>query len=211
MGLSRLRRLAYRLYRNPFVLLGIGPTVQFLVKHRYPWDAPKSWRREWASVWWTNACLVGVLSLMSVTVGLRSFILVQGPVTLVACSVGVLFFYVQHQFDPTYWHQHEDWDLFDAALDGSSHLVLPRPLQWLTGSIGLHHVHHLSSLIPNYKLQACLDGSPELRRANRVTMRDFPRLLSLSLWDERSRRLIRFADLAWATADLGESEDAISA
>ena len=206
MGLSRLRRVAYRLYRNPVVLLGIGPTIQFLVKHRYPWDAPRSWRQAWASVWWTNACIVGVVILMSATVGLRSFLLVQGPVTLIACSVGVLLFYVQHQFEPTYWNEHDDWDFFDASLYGSSHLVLPKPLQWVTGSIGLHHVHHLSSLIPNYKLQTCMDASPELQRANRVRIADFPRLLRLSLWDERSRQLIRFADLPWATADLAEAE-----
>ncbi len=195
MALSRYRRLGYRLYRNPLVFLGIGPLFQFVVKHRYPWDVPWSWKGAWASVWWTNLCLVVVVGVMAMTVGLKSFLLVQGPITLITCSLGVLLFYVQHQFEETYWRGHEQWDYFEASLLGSSHLVLPKPLQWVTASIGLHHVHHLNALIPNYRLQECLDTIPELQEATQIRMRDAWRLLHLSLWDEDSRRLIRFGEL----------------
>lgn len=199
-GRSRIGRLAYRLYRNPIVLLGIGPAFHFLVKHRFPWDVPRSWKQAWASVGWTNACLVAILAVMALTIGLRRFLLVQVPITLISCGIGVWLFYVQHQFEHTYWHRHEEWDFFEAALHGSSHLVLPRPLQWLTASIGLHHVHHLSSQIPNYRLQECLEATPELQRATRITIRDSWRLLRLVLWDEDSQRLIRFRDLRTLTS-----------
>jgi omega-6 fatty acid desaturase (delta-12 desaturase) len=102
---------------------------------------------------------------------------------------------VQHQFEDTYWHRHEDWNYFDAALHGSTHLVLPKPLQWITASIGLHHVHHLNPQIPNYRLQDCLDSSPDLQRATRITLLDGWRLLGLSLWDENAKRLIGFREL----------------
>jgi len=195
-----LSRLAYRLYRNPVVLLGIGPAFHFLIKHRYPWDVPRSWKQAWASVWWTNLCLLAIWVIMAFTIGLRSFLLVQAPVTLIVCGLGVWLFYVQHQFEDTYWYRHEDWDYFDAALHGSSHLVLPKWMQWLTASIGLHHVHHLNALIPNYRLQECLDSTPELQQATRITMADGWRLLRLALWDEDRRRLIGFNELRRSAA-----------
>ncbi len=196
LALPRLRRLGYRLYRNPVVLLGMGPTYQFLIKHRYPWDLPRSWKKEWGSVWWTNLCLAGIVVLMAQTIGLQRFLLIQTPVTILACTVGVWLFYVQHQFENTYWHRRHHWNFFDAVLQGSSHLVLPRPLQWITASIGLHHVHHLSSLIPNYKLQACLDANRALQAATRIRIADTWKLLRLTLWNEEARRLIGFGDLA---------------
>jgi len=196
-ALPRRKRLAYRLYRHPLVLLGLGPAFQFLVKHRFPWDIPRSstWKNAWASVWWTNLCVVAVLALMSLTVGFQRFLLVQGPITLIGGSFGVWLFYVQHQFEETYWHQHEEWDYFEASLLGSSHLVLPRPLHWITGHIGLHHVHHLNALIPNYRLAECLRSIPELQRATEIRLRDGWRLLRLTLWDEEQGRLIGFRDL----------------
>lgn len=194
-ALPRLRRWAYRIYRNPLVLLTIGPAFHFIVKHRYPWDVPREWRQAWASVWWTNVCLVGILALAWVTIGLGDFLRVQLPLTLLACSLGVYLFYVQHQFEETYWHRHEDWNYFEAAVLGSSHLVLPRPLQWITASIGIHHVHHLNSQIPNYRLEECLQASPELQCATRITLRDSWRLMCLALWDEDERRLIGFREL----------------
>jgi omega-6 fatty acid desaturase (delta-12 desaturase) len=197
-AMAPLRRLAYRTYRHPVVLLGIGPLFHFLVKHRYPWDIPRSWDQAWASVWWTNFCLVAIWVVMGFTIGLQKFLLVQAPITVLTCALGVWLFYVQHQFEETYWHRHDDWNYFDAALHGSSHLVLPKPLQWITANIGLHHVHHLNSQIPNYRLQECLDATPELQQATRITVRDGFRLLRLTLWDESARRLIGFRELRQA-------------
>jgi len=190
-----LSRFAYRLYRNPLVLLGVGPVFHFVVKHRFPWDVPRSWKQAWASVWWTNLCLAAIWVVMGFTIGLKAFLMVQTPITLITCALGVWLFYVQHQFEDTYWHRHDDWNYFDAALHGSTHLVLPKWMQWMTASIGLHHVHHLNPQIPNYRLQDCLDSSKELQQATRITMADGWRLLGLSLWDEDGRRLIGFRDL----------------
>jgi omega-6 fatty acid desaturase (delta-12 desaturase) len=195
LALPRMKRLGYWLYRNPLVMLGLGPLFQFVVKHRYPWDVPKSWKAAWASVWWTNLCLAVLLAFIVFAMGLKSFVLVQAPITLIASSFGVLLFYVQHQFEETYWDHHEEWDYFEASLLGSSHLVLPGPLQWITGSIGIHHVHHLNALIPNYRLQECFDTIPELQKATRIGLRDGWRLLRLSLWDEDAQRLVRFRDV----------------
>ena len=195
MKLPWYRRLGYRMYRNPIVLLGIGPAFLFLIKHRYPWDVPRSWSQAWASVWWTNLSLVAICTVAAFTIGLKAFLLVQVPITMISSGIGVWLFYVQHQFEETYWHRHEDWDYFEAAVHGSSHLVLPRPLEWITASIGLHHVHHLSSLIPNYRLRECLEANPELQKATRITVAEGWRLLRLALWDEERRRLIRFSDL----------------
>jgi len=195
LALPRLRRLAYRLYRNPMVLFGIGPAFLFLIKHRYPWDIPRDWKQAWASVWWTNAVLAGLAVLLGLTLGWGRFLAVQAPITLLAGSLGVVLFYVQHQYEDTYWHRHEDWDYFDAALQGSSYLVLPKPLQWMTANIGLHHVHHLSSRIPNYRLEECMNANPELQVATKVTLKDTFRLMRLTLWDEEEHRLVRFRDL----------------
>ena len=193
-AMSPWMRLGYRIYRNPFVIFGPGAAFHFLIKHRFPWDVPRAWKREWRSVWWTNAALAGIVALAWATIGLDRFLLVQVPVTLCACALGVWLFYVQHQFDEAYWHWHEDWNYFDAGLHGSSHLRLPKPLQWLTANIGLHHVHHLSARIPNYRLQRCHDENPELWVAPKMTIRDGLKTLNLALWDEGRRRLISFRE-----------------
>jgi acyl-lipid omega-6 desaturase (Delta-12 desaturase) len=192
---SPWKRLRYRIYRHPLVLFGLAPFYQFIVKHRYPWDIPRSWTQAWRSVWWTNAALVAVISVMWAAIGLERFLLVQLPVTFIASAVGIWMFYVQHQYEDTYWHWHEDWNYYDASLLGSSYLVLPRPLQWLTANIGVHHVHHMSARIPNYKLQQVHDENPEFHVVTKVRFRDTLRLINLALWDEERRRLIRFRDL----------------
>ena len=194
-ALSRMGRLGYWLYRHPLVLFLIGPAFHFLIKHRYPWDIPREWTQAWRSVWRTNAAIAAILALMALTIGIKRFLLVQLPLTLAACSLGVWLFYVQHQYEDTYWHRHERWDFFDTALKGSSYLALPRPLQWLTANIGIHHVHHLSSRIPNYRLQECMEANPELQAVTRITLRDGFRLARLSLWDEETDQLIGFREL----------------
>jgi len=187
-------RLRYRLYRHPFVLLGLGGFFVFALKHRYPWDIPRRWKREWASVWKTNAVLVAIVVLLGLTIGLKAALLVHLPVLMLTGTVGVWLFYVQHQFEDTYWNEHTEWSYFDAGLQGSSYLVLPKPLQWVTASIGIHHVHHLSARIPNYRLQQCLDENPQLQQVTRINIWDGIKTLSLALWDEESRRLISFRE-----------------
>ncbi len=189
-----LGRLRYRLYRNPLVLLSVGGFFVFALKHRYPWDIPKRWKREWASVWKTNAVLLAIVVLLGLTIGLKAALMVHLPVLLVTATVGVWLFYVQHQFEDTYWNEHTDWSYFEAGLQGSSYLELPKLLQWVTASIGIHHVHHLSAQIPNYRLQKCLDENPELQRVTRITLWEGIKTLRLSLWDEDSRRLISFRE-----------------
>jgi omega-6 fatty acid desaturase (delta-12 desaturase) len=203
---SRLKRFLYRLYRHPLVLLGVGPTYQFVIKHRFPADAPRSWRREWASVHWTNVALVAIVALMVLAVGLDRFLLVQLPITLLAGSVGVYLFYVQHQYEDTYWRYREAWNYFAAGLEGSSHLVMPRVFQWFTANIGLHHIHHVSSRIPNYHLQRCFDEVPEVRRVTTLTLWESVRTLGLTLWDEDARRLIGFRELRARRAMAGAVE-----
>lgn len=193
-AMSAFQRFAYRVHRNPFVLFGIGALLHFIIKHRYPWDIPHSWKGAWRSVWLTNLALAGVVAIMWSTIGLAAFLMVGLPVLAVSTTLGVGLFYVQHQYEDTYWHEHENWDYFDAGLHGSSHLVLPAPLQWMTASIGLHHVHHLSARIPNYKLQRCLDENPELQATSQITLWSSLKTLSLALWDEDQRKLVSFRD-----------------
>ncbi len=195
LAMPRFQRLGYRLQRNPFILFGIGALFHFFVKHRYPWDIPHSWKEAWRSVWLTNLVLVGVVAVMWNLIGWQAFVLVELPVMMVTTSLGVWLFYVQHQFEDTYWHDHEDWDYFDAGLHGSSHLLLPAWFQWITGSIGLHHVHHLSARIPNYKLQQCVDENPVLQTANKITPWTSVKTLSLALWDEDKHKLVGFREV----------------
>jgi omega-6 fatty acid desaturase (delta-12 desaturase) len=190
-----MKRAGYRIYRNPFILFTVGPAFHFLIKHRYPWDIPRDWNHAWRSVWFTNVAIAGVVAVMVWAVGWKAFLLVQLPATLVACSLGVWLFYVQHQFEHTYWHWHENWDYYEASLRGSSYLKLPAPLQWITANIGVHHVHHMSARIPNYKLQQVHDENPEFHVVTKVTFKDTWKLMNLTLWDEERRKLIRFKDL----------------
>lgn len=187
-------RLAYRVYRNPLILFGVGAVFHFVVFHRFPWNIPGEWKRAWRSVWMTNFALAVVITVMALTIGLGPFLLVHVPIVLFTCSAGVWLFYVQHQFEDTYWHRSQDWDFYDAALEGSSYLALPKPLQWLTAYIGIHHVHHLAVRIPNYKLKEVMEAVPELQNPTRVTMWQSFRLMGLALWDEAEERLVSFRE-----------------
>ncbi|HEX2253959.1 MAG TPA: fatty acid desaturase [Thermoanaerobaculia bacterium] len=195
-GRSRWGRLAYRLYRNLFVLLVIGPTYQFVIKHRLPLDAPRDWKREWASVLWTNLGIAAAVTVLATTVGLVPFLMVQAPIIVLGGALGVWLFYVQHQFEDTYWEHNPQWEFHRAAFEGSSFLDLPRVLHWFTGNIGYHHIHHLSSRIPNYELPRCMAENPELQHVTRFGLLESLRCSRLKLWDEESRRLIGFRELA---------------
>ena len=193
-GKTFLGRLRYRLYRHPFVLLGLGGLYVFALKHRYPWDIPRRWKREWASVWQTNAVLLAITGIMWMTIGLKAFVLVHVPILLLTVSSGVWLFYVQHQFEETYWDEHDKWSYFEAGLEGSSHLALPKWLQWITASIGIHHVHHINARIPNYKLQECMDNIPYLQNVTQISLWDGIKTLRLSLWNEDDRKLVSFSE-----------------
>jgi omega-6 fatty acid desaturase (delta-12 desaturase) len=195
LGLSKTKRLMYRMYRHPLVMTVIGPAYQFVFKHRYPADAPRSWKREWASVHYTNLGLLAVVTIMWLTIGIDRFLLVQVPVTVISGSLGVFLFYVQHQYEDTYWRYRERWDYYAAGLEGSSHYVLPKVLQWFTGNIGLHHIHHVASRIPNYYLQRCFDENPELQKVTELRFWPSIKTLWMTLWDEDEQRLVGFRDL----------------
>ncbi len=192
---SRWGRLRYRLYRHPFVLFVVGPAYQFVLKHRLPFDMPLAWRQEWASVMWTNAGIVALALAAWGVLGLERFLLVQLPITLLGGAIGVWLFYVQHQFEDTYWRVHPEWDFHRAGIEGSSFYDLPRVLHWFTGNIGFHHVHHLASRIPNYRLAECFRKVAELRQVTRLTFWSSLKCLRLRLWDEQNRRLVGFREL----------------
>ena len=187
------KRIAYRLFRNPFVLFVIVPTCVFLIYHRFP--ARAVGKRERRSVHWTNGALLAIVLLMSLTVGLKSYLLVQLPVLMMTGSVGLWLFYVQHQFEGAYWERHRQWDFATAALNGSSFYKLPRVLQWFTGSIGFHHIHHLSPTIPNYNLEPCHKANPMFQKVRAITLWSSTKALSLRLWDEQRKRLVDWSSL----------------
>ena len=193
-SLSRFSRLGYRLYRNPIVMFGIGPIWLFLLKQRLPFGMMRSGMAPWVSTMATNlAILVLALGLVWLF-GLGSFLIVQVPVVVLAGSAGIWLFYVQHQFEETHWSQKPQWRFQDAALHGSSYYELPLPLRWLTANIGIHHVHHLSSRVPYYRLPEVLRDYPELCAIGHITIMESFRCVKLVLWDEDRQRLISFRE-----------------
>lgn len=187
-------RFLYRLYRHPIVLFGFGPAYQFLLRHRLPIGMMTKGWRPWLSAMGTNAGIAAVAGALIWAMGLKLFLLVHLPITLVAASLGVWFFYVQHQFEHTHWDRGEDWSFHAAALHGSSHYDLPPILRWFSANIGVHHVHHLASRIPFYRLPEVLREVPVLARCGRMTIGQSLGAVGLVLWDEDKRRLVSFAE-----------------
>jgi omega-6 fatty acid desaturase (delta-12 desaturase) len=191
-ALPAAQRIGYRLFRNPLVMFGLGWLLVLVLKPRI---VPRGARRRVRnSVLGTNLALAVIVAALCVLLGWRDYLLVQGPVFLVAGALGIWLFYVQHQFEDTYWRAHADWRYDRAALEGSSYLKLPRVLQFFTGNIGFHHVHHLSVGIPNYNLQRAHEETEHLYAVPELTLRDGLRTTRLKLWDERSRRLVTFRE-----------------
>jgi omega-6 fatty acid desaturase (delta-12 desaturase) len=189
---GRWKRFGYRLYRNPLVLLLIAPWFHFLVRQRFVGGLPPTWKKERASVHLTNLAILGLTLLMAWLVGWRALVLIHFPVIVIGASLGVWLFYMQHQYENAYWRPHGQWDYVAAALDGSSHYRLPKVLQWFSANIGLHHIHHLDSRIPNYRLQRCVDEHPELKATRALSIWESLSCLSMRLWDEAQGRMIGF-------------------
>ena len=196
LALPLLHKVRYRLYRHPLVMFGLGPAYLFLVQHRLPVGLMRKGKAPWISTMATNVAILAVGGAMVWLVGLWPFLLVHLPITLLAASIGVWLFYVQHQFEETTWAKAPTWNLQEAALHGSSHYDLPPVLRWFTANIGIHHVHHLCSRVPFYRLPQVLRDNPELAMVGRLTLADSLRCVRFALWDEDRRRLISFADLA---------------
>jgi omega-6 fatty acid desaturase (delta-12 desaturase) len=184
------KRFLYRLNRNPFILFAIVPVFLFMVHQRFP--NPKASPREKRSAWWMNLALVGMMTAMSLWLGFKTYIILQVIVMGVAASAGVWLFYVQHQFEDTYWERSENWDFLTAALKGSSFYKLPKILQWFSGNIGFHHIHHLSSRIPNYYLEKCHKAEPLFQQVKPITLWSSMKSLTFRLWDEEKRKLVGY-------------------
>jgi acyl-lipid omega-6 desaturase (Delta-12 desaturase) len=203
LALSRWSRFVYRFYRNPLVMFGIGPLFMFLISHRF--TSKNSGQREKKSVYWTNAALAGVVGLFSITIGIIPFVKIMLPIIWIAGMSGVWLFYVQHQFEDSYWVRHSEWQFQFAALKGSSFYKLPKILQWFSGNIGFHHIHHLSPRIPNYFLNKCHRESPLFQSVKPLTLLKSFRSLAVRLWDEQHQRYVSFRYLKQVQRPLGTS------
>ena len=186
------KRLAYRLYRHPLVMFGVGPAWLILWVLRVPRGSP--WRRwrDWVSIVGTDAALIALITALLLILGPLPVLLGWLPVMLLAATVGVWLFYVQHQFEGAYWEPRPRWDFAAAALRGSSFYDLPPVLHWMTGNIGFHHIHHLASRIPNYRLRECHEADPAFHGAPRLTLWASLRCARLALWDAEQSRLVPF-------------------
>jgi acyl-lipid omega-6 desaturase (Delta-12 desaturase) len=189
---GRWKRFAYRLARNPIVLFLIAPLYLFFIRQRFP--SAKANSRERESVQWMNLAIFGMAVVMSLIFGLTNYLLIQLIIMAVAGAAGVWLFYVQHQFEGVYWDRAEEWDYTRAALEGSSFYKLPKILQWFSGNIGFHHIHHLSARIPNYNLERCHAASPLFQQVKPITLLPSLKSLTFRLWDEQRRKLISFRE-----------------
>jgi omega-6 fatty acid desaturase (delta-12 desaturase) len=189
-------RLTYRLYRHPVVLFVLGPSFLFILQNRLPFGLMRSGWRYWISAMGTNAFIAIVVGLILWLGGLMPLLLIYIPTSVIGATIGVWLFYVQHQFEETHWEKSKDWQVHDAALEGSSHYQLPAPLQWITGNIGVHHVHHLYSRIPFYRLTEVLRDHRALAEAQKLSIRESLACVKLNLWDEKARKLVSFREAA---------------
>jgi omega-6 fatty acid desaturase (delta-12 desaturase) len=200
---SRWQQLAYRLARNPVVLFVIAPFFLFLIKLRLP--KAKAGKRERHSVYWTNLAVFGLAAGLAWVFGIKAYLLIQLTVMAVAGSAGLWLFYVQHQFDGVYWERTDEWDYTTAALQGSSFYKLPRILQWFSGNIGYHHIHHLSSRIPNYNLEKCHEAHLLFQSVKPVTLFSSLKSFTFRLWDEQRRKLVGYRHLRAVRSQQGQA------
>jgi omega-6 fatty acid desaturase (delta-12 desaturase) len=195
LALSRWGRLKYQLYRHPAVMFGVGPAYLFILRHRLPIGLMRGGWTPWLSTMATNAAAGTIVAVLIWLIGVGPFLLVHLPIMLLAATMGVWLFYVQHQFEQTLWADNESWDLHEAALYGSSYYVLPGILLWFSANIGIHHVHHLCSRIPYYRLPRVLHENPELGTIGQLTLWDSIKCVRLALWDEHAKQLVSFREM----------------
>jgi omega-6 fatty acid desaturase (delta-12 desaturase) len=193
LAASGRKRLGYRLYRNPVVMFGLGPAFLFLFRFRFSSKGARKHERN--SVIATNCAILGIFLLAVFTIGIGTYIMIQLPVILIAGAIGLWLFYIQHDFEGVYWARHEDWDQMRASLEGCSYYRLPGPLKWITGNIGLHHIHHIRPRIPNYNLQQCYKETPALKEIIPLTFCKSLKTPWLNLWDEKQAKLVSFRSL----------------
>lgn len=191
-ALSQFQKFIYRLYRNPFVLFAIIPTYLFMLQNRLPLGLMNSGSKYWLSAMGTNLSIAIVLSTIYYFGGWAPVCLIFLPSTLLAATFGVWLFYVQHQFEDTHWDHQEEWDMHEAALEGSSHYDLPLVLHWFSANIGIHHIHHLYSRIPFYRLPQIVKDYPVLSENQRLSIYESFACVKLHLWDENDRKLISY-------------------
>lgn len=187
------QRLVYRMYRNPIVMFGIGPFYLFLIDNRLNRKGARG--KERMNTYFINLSVLVIYGLLAWTIGWQDFLLVQAPIVFIAGSLGIWLFYVQHQFEDSYFEDEEQWDYLKAAIDGSSYYKLPKVLQWITGNIGFHHVHHLSPKVPNYNLEKVHEASPPLQDATTITISSSLRALRFRLWDGENKTFVSFKEI----------------
>ncbi|THF75771.1 Delta(5) desaturase DesA [Cohnella fermenti] len=186
------KKLQYRIYRNPIVMFGLGPIYIFLLLYRFNRRGAK--RKERINTYVTNLLIVLLYAALILLVGWKAFLLVQVPIFWFSGVFGIWLFYVQHQFEESYFEKDDEWSYVKAAVEGSSYYKLPKLLQWMSGNIGFHHVHHLSPKVPNYRLEEAHNATPPLQQATTITLRTSLASLRFKLWDEAGRRFVRFRD-----------------
>ncbi|MFB4329958.1 fatty acid desaturase [Paenibacillus sp. CR_12] len=186
------QRLYYRVYRNPIVMFGLGPIAIFLISYRFNRKGAR--RKEKNSNYITNISIVALYALLCWAIGWQAFLLVQAPIFMVSGMLGIWLFYVQHQFEETYYEHDEEWSYINAAVEGSSYYKLPKLLQWITGNIGFHHVHHLSPKVPNYNLEKAHEAAPPLQKATTITLKTSLKSIRFRLWDEEKKVFVTFKE-----------------
>jgi acyl-lipid omega-6 desaturase (Delta-12 desaturase) len=187
------RKLSYRLYRNPIIMFGFGPLYLYLISNRFNRKGAR-WK-ERMNTYLINISIVAIYAILIWAIGWQAVLMVQVPILFVAGALGIWLFYVQHQFEDSYFENESEWDYVKAAVDGSSYYKLPKVLQWLTGNIGFHHVHHLSPRVPNYNLEKAHESTPPLQKATTITLASSLQSIRFRLYDEKRKTFISFKEM----------------
>lgn len=193
MAATPKERLAYRLYRNPLIMFGLGPLLLMLWTNRTNRKGAR--KKERMNTYYINAAIVSIIAVLCYTIGWEAFLLVHGPIMYIAAMLGIWLFYVQHTFEDSYFEESEEWEYVKAAVEGSSYYQLPKVLQWLTGNIGYHHVHHLSPRVPNYKLEEAHENVAPLQNVPTVTLKTSLQSLKFHLWDEEEKKFVTYREI----------------